>query len=190
MRAQKTAPLPSLQLTRRRFLQSSAAAGVGLLVGFDLRVGQAAAQTSGVFAPNAFVRIAPDNTVTIIAKHIEFGQGTYTGLATILAEELDADWSQVRVESAPADAARYNNLLFGAVQGTGGSTAMANSWEQLRQAGAMTRAMLVAAARTSGASRLPRSRWSAACSPMRGRVAAPPSVIWPCGQPPCRRPRT
>ncbi len=140
--------LPPLQLrlTRRRFLQGSAAVSVGLLIGFDLRVGRAAAQPGGAFAPNAFLRIAPDNTVTIIAKHIEFGQGTYTGLATILAEELDADWSQVRVESAPADAARYNNLLFGAVQGTGGSTAMANSWEQLRKAGAMARAMLVAAA--------------------------------------------
>jgi len=139
-------PLLPLRLTRRRFLQGSAAVSVGLLIGFDLRVGRAAAQTGGTFAPNAFLRIAPDNTVTIIAKHIEFGQGTYTGLATILAEELDADWSQVRVESAPADAARYNNLLFGAVQGTGGSTAMANSWEQLRKAGAMARAMLVAAA--------------------------------------------
>jgi isoquinoline 1-oxidoreductase beta subunit len=120
--------------------------GVGLVIGIDLRVGRAAAATGSAFTPNAFLRIAPDNTVTIIAKHIEFGQGTYTGLATILAEELDADWSQVRVESAPADAARYNNLLFGAVQGTGGSTAMANSWEQLRKAGAMARAMLVAAA--------------------------------------------
>jgi isoquinoline 1-oxidoreductase beta subunit len=146
MLAQRTAPLPPLQLTRRRFLQASAAAGVGLLVGFDLRVGRAVPQTGGMLPPNAFVRIAPDNTVTIIAKHIEFGQGTYTGLATILAEELDADWSQVRVESAPADATRYNNLLFGAVQGTGGSTAMANSWEQLRKAGATARAMLVAAA--------------------------------------------
>ncbi|MGH7314266.1 MAG: molybdopterin cofactor-binding domain-containing protein [Candidatus Rokuibacteriota bacterium] len=141
-----TVPLPPLHVTRRRFLQGSAAAGMGLLVGFDLPVRWAAAQTGDVLAPNAFVRIAPDNTVTIIAKHIEFGQGTYTGLATILAEELDADWSQVRVESAPADATRYNNLLFGAVQGTGGSTAIANSWEQLRKAGATARAMLVAAA--------------------------------------------
>jgi isoquinoline 1-oxidoreductase beta subunit len=148
MLARKTAlprPFP-FRMTRRRFLQGSAAAGVGLLIGFDLRPERVAAQTGGTFAPNAFLRITPDNTVTIIAKHIEFGQGTYTGLATILAEELDADWSQVRVESAPADAARYNNLLFGAVQGTGGSTAMANSWEQLRKAGAMARAMLVAAA--------------------------------------------
>jgi isoquinoline 1-oxidoreductase subunit beta len=146
MRARMIVPLPPLHVTRRRFLQGSAAAGMGLLVGFDVPVGRVAAQTGGVLAPNAFVRIAPDNTVTIIAKHIEFGQGTYTGLATILAEELDADWSQVRVESAPADATRYNNLLFGAVQGTGGSTAIANSWEQLRKAGATARAMLVAAA--------------------------------------------
>jgi isoquinoline 1-oxidoreductase beta subunit len=74
------------------------------------------------------------------------GQGTYTGLATIVAEELDADWSRVRVESAPADAKRYNNLFWGTAQGTGGSNAMANSWEQLRKAGASARAMLVAAA--------------------------------------------
>jgi isoquinoline 1-oxidoreductase beta subunit len=81
----------------------------------------------------------------VLSKHIEFGQGTYTGLATILAEELDADWSTVRVESAPADVSRYANLAFG-VQGTGGSTAMANSWQQIRRAGATARAMLVAAA--------------------------------------------
>ncbi|MGA3982422.1 molybdopterin cofactor-binding domain-containing protein [Ralstonia nicotianae] len=98
------------------------------------------------FEPNAFVRVAADSTVTVISKHIEMGQGTYTGLATIVAEELDAAWSQVRVEGAPADAKRYNNLKFGPFQGTGGSTAIANSWEQLRQAGATARAMLVGAA--------------------------------------------
>src|SRR5688572_15078556 len=143
MLAKETAPLPSLQLTRRRFLQSSAAAGLGLLVGFDLPIRRAVAQTGGVWAPNAFVRIAPDNTVTIIAKHIEFGQGTYTGLATILAEELDADWSQVRVEAAPSDAGRYGNRRLGGAQGTGGSTAIAEGWDQLRRAGATARAMLV-----------------------------------------------
>jgi len=74
------------------------------------------------------------------------GQGSYTGLATIVAEELDADWAQIRVESAPADAKLYNNLAFGTIQGTGGSSAIANSWMQLRQAGAAARAMLVAAA--------------------------------------------
>lgn len=98
------------------------------------------------FSPNAFVRIGADSSVTVIVKHLEMGQGTYTGLPTLVAEELDADWSQVRAEGAPADAGRYNNLFWGPAQGTGGSTAMANSFEQLRQAGAAARAMLVAAA--------------------------------------------
>jgi len=132
-------------LTRRRFLQSTVLATVGLVIEFRLEHRPATA-ADAVLQPNAFVRIAPDNTVTIISKHIEMGEGTYTGLATILAEELDADWSQIRVESAPADAERYNNLAFGPVQGTGGSSAMANSWDQLRRAGATARAMLVEAA--------------------------------------------
>jgi isoquinoline 1-oxidoreductase beta subunit len=84
--------------------------------------------------------------VTVMVKHLEMGQGTYTGLPTLVAEELDADWAQVRVEGAPADAGLYNNLLWGQAQGTGGSTAIANSYEQLRKAGATARAMLVAAA--------------------------------------------
>ena len=98
------------------------------------------------FEPNAFVRIGPDSVVTIVVKHLEMGQGTHTGLPALVAEELDADWSQIRVEGAPADAKRYNNLFWGAAQGTGGSTALANSYEQLRQAGAAARVMLVAAA--------------------------------------------
>ncbi len=141
-------------LSRRRFLQG----GAGLTLGFCLPgVALAAAEAgpgkagAGVvapvtFEPNAFLRIGTDNTVTVISKHLEMGQGTYTGLATLLAEELDADWPQVRVEGAPADAKRYNNLFWGPAQGTGGSTAMANSWEQMRKAGAAGRAMLVAAA--------------------------------------------
>ncbi|KAB2940539.1 MAG: xanthine dehydrogenase family protein molybdopterin-binding subunit [Hyphomicrobium sp.] len=130
---------------RRQFLQGSAA--LGLVVGFHLPlVGRArAAEPAGEFVPNAFIRIAPDNTVTVLSKHIEFGQGPYTGIATILADELDADWAQMRVESAPADVKRYANSAFG-IQGTGGSTAMANSWDQLRTAGAEARARLVAAA--------------------------------------------
>ncbi len=101
---------------------------------------------SKAFEPNAFIRIAPDNTVTVMVKHLEMGQGTYTGLPTLVAEELDASWSQIRAEGAPADAKKYNNLFWGEAQGTGGSTALANSYEQLRKAGATARAMLVAAA--------------------------------------------
>ena len=98
------------------------------------------------FAPNAFVRIDKDSTVTVLSKHLEMGQGAYTGLATIIAEELDADWNQVRVEAAPADAKLYSNLAWGPFQGTGGSTAIANSYDQLKQAGATARALLVTAA--------------------------------------------
>ena len=87
------------------------------------------------------MRIGADDSVTVIAKHLEMGQGSYTGIATVLAEELDADWARVRVESAPADAKRYANLIFVTMQGTGGSSAMANSWQQLREAGATARAL-------------------------------------------------
>jgi len=135
--------------SRRGFLKASAAlsisAGGGLTLGLWLP--EASAQAAPPAAdPNAFVRIGRDNTVTVIAKHLEMGQGTYTGLATLVAEELDASWDQVKVEGAPADAKRYANLFWGGAQGTGGSTAIANSWDQLRNAGAAARAMLVAAA--------------------------------------------
>ncbi|MEL7059986.1 MAG: xanthine dehydrogenase family protein molybdopterin-binding subunit [Acidobacteriota bacterium] len=137
---------PLLESDRRQFLRGGMTLGAGLVVGFHWSRGRAAAATTdAAFAPNAFVRIGTDDTVTVMAKHLEMGQGAYTGLATILAEELDADWSTVRVEAAPSDVQRYANLFFGA-QGTGGSTAMANSWAQLRTAGATARAMLVAAA--------------------------------------------
>src|SRR5438034_10186761 len=142
-------------IDRRTFLKVVSAAGAGLTLG--IFVGESSAQTSGPgkttgtaaageFAPNAFLRIKPDNTVTVLVKHVEMGQGTYTGLPTLVAEELDAAWSQVRVEGAPADEKLYNNLLWGPVQGTGGSTAMANSFDQYRQAGAAARAMLISAA--------------------------------------------
>jgi isoquinoline 1-oxidoreductase beta subunit len=133
--------------SRRRFL--GGAAGLTLAIYLPTAIAAGAAKTAAKaapFEPNAFLRIAEDNTVTVISKHLEMGQGTYTGLATIVAEELGANWAQVRVESAPADAKRYNNLHWGPMQGTGGSSAMANSWEQLRKAGASARMMLVAAA--------------------------------------------
>ena len=92
------------------------------------------------------MRVAPDNTVTVLVKHLDKGQGIATGLSTLVAEELDADWKQMRAEFAPADASKYNNLLFGPLQATGGSSSIANSFLQYRQAGAVARAMLIAAA--------------------------------------------
>lgn len=93
-----------------------------------------------------YVRIGSDNTITVYLRHIEFGQGVSTGLTTIVAEEIDADWSQMRFEHSPADDAKYGNPAFGGVMGTGGSTAIFSSWAQLRAAGASAREMLRQAA--------------------------------------------
>jgi len=137
-------------VTRRDFLKVSG--GLVLAVALPESLAQSGpGRTVGAFAgapftPNAFVRIGTDNTVTVIVKHLEMGQGTYTGLPTLVAEELDADWAQIRAVGAPADARQYNNLFWGQAQGTGGSTAIPNSYEQMRKAGAAARAMLVAAA--------------------------------------------
>jgi isoquinoline 1-oxidoreductase beta subunit len=134
--------------SRRSLLKGGAAAGAGLVIGFQWegrpREAQAAVAATG-FAPNAFVRIAPDDTVTLISKYTEMGQGVYTGVATVLAEELDADFARIRMESAPVDLKLYINPALG-MQGTGGSLSMAMSWQQLRNAGATARAMLVSAA--------------------------------------------
>jgi len=148
-------PSTSPQPSRRFVLKSIGGVGAGLVLGLQRPVsakaesGAGAAMKGdgdkGTFAPNAFVRIAPDSTVTVLIKHIEFGQGPFTGLTTLVAEELDADWSQMRAAAAPADAALYKNLQFG-IQGTGGSNAIANSYEQMRKAGAAARHMLVEAA--------------------------------------------
>ncbi len=138
-----------LNLSRRGFLRAGALAGGGLVLGVYLpQLARADDQPekAGVstFEPNAFVRIGSDESVTVIANHSEMGQGIYTGLAMIVAEELDADWGKVRVESAPADPI-YNHTLYGA-QITGGSTSTWTEWDRLRKAGASARAMLVSAA--------------------------------------------
>ena len=141
----------SLALDRRQFLKTGSSMAAGLALGFwsPQRDGRFAETQIGAerpaFAPNAFVRVAPDNIVTIISKHCDAGQGIHTGLATILAEELDAEWAQVRVEPAPADRVLYKNLQFGD-QETGGSNSIPNSWDQYRRAGATARAMLMSAA--------------------------------------------
>lgn len=139
--------------SRRQFLKAGAGLTLAIYLPASFAAMEAGPGKAGSapaapvrFQPNAFVRIGEDNIVTVIVKHLEMGQGTYTGLPTLVAEELDADWSQIRAEGAPADAKRYNNLFWGPTQGTGGSTAMANSYEQMRKAGAAARAMLIAAA--------------------------------------------
>lgn len=137
-------------VSRRDFLK----AGLGLTIAIAIPgcapdapvIPDGEITTDILFEPNAFIRIGGDDTVTIVAKHLEMGQGSYTGLATLVAEELDVGWAQVEVVSAPADAKRYNNLDWGPYQGTGGSSAMANAFAQMRQAGATARAMLVEAA--------------------------------------------
>ncbi|HRY07169.1 MAG TPA: xanthine dehydrogenase family protein molybdopterin-binding subunit [Hyphomicrobiaceae bacterium] len=134
-----------IETTRRTFLKSAAATGAALVIGLrpDGRI--AVAATGSPAELNPFVRILPDGVVEVVIKHFEMGQGTTTGLATLVAEELDADWSRVTIDFAPADVARYKNLALGA-QGTGGSTAIANSFLQYRKAGAAARDVLVNAA--------------------------------------------
>jgi isoquinoline 1-oxidoreductase beta subunit len=141
------APVKDFAPTRRALMIGAAAsAGGALLVGCSpadiLGIG-AEKLDFGAFGP--FIRIEPDGAVTVVSKHIEFGQGTHAGLAAIVAEELDADWDTLKVVQAPANAKVYANLAMG-VQGTGGSSAIANSWDQLRATGAAARAMFVEAA--------------------------------------------
>jgi len=134
-------------MNRRRFLKSAALLGGSIVIGFNASGALAAATgtaTKDAMGFNPFVKISPNGTVTVVVKHFEMGQGTTTGLSTLLAEELDVAWDQVDVEFAPSHD-NYKNLAFGG-QGTGGSTAIANSWMQYRQAGAAARDMLVRAA--------------------------------------------
>jgi isoquinoline 1-oxidoreductase beta subunit len=139
--------------SRRRFLKTSAVVGSGLVIGFNYYSRNAHAEGEGtaaapaatpVYPPNAFIRIAPDESVTLIINKSEMGQGIYTALAMLMAEELECDWSKVRVESAPA-APVYKHTVYGA-QITGGSSSVSSSWEQLRTVGAKARQMLIAAA--------------------------------------------
>lgn len=134
------------KLSRRTLLKGSAGLVLGAYVArADKLFAQAAAKPSVNIAPNTFLIIKPDSTVTVLCKGIEFGQGPFTGMATLVAEELDADWAQMRADHAPSNPQLYKNLAFG-MQGTGGSTAIANSYIQMRQVGAAARQMLVAAA--------------------------------------------
>lgn len=130
--------------SRRQVLTAMGGLGVGLMVGVSLP--RAARAAGGETQLNPFVIVRPDGTVLVLSKHLDKGQGSATGLTTLVAEELDASWEQMRVDFAPADASKYNNLSWGPFQGTGGSSSIANAYMQYREAGAMARAMLIAAA--------------------------------------------
>ena len=136
-------------LSRREFLKGSATLMGGLVIGFYLpmrggRAYAADAPPKPVYPPNAFIRIAPDDSITIVVNKSEMGQGVYTSLPMLIAEELEADWSRICIESAPV-AAVYNHTGYG-MQMTGGSSSIPSSWEQLRRVGASARILLVRAA--------------------------------------------
>jgi isoquinoline 1-oxidoreductase subunit beta len=140
-----SATLPAGGLSRRAFIKAGAAAGGGLLLSIGLRTPDTAAADADGFAPNAFVRIDRDGRVTLIVCQVEMGQGTYTSMPMLIAEELEVDLTQVHVEHAPPDDKLYSNPLLG-FQATGGSTSVPGFWDPLRRAGATARIMLVASA--------------------------------------------
>ena len=125
-------------LSRRRFFATSAAGAAGLVIGFYLP-SRSDAQAGGGFAPNAYLTIAPDGRITVVVARSEMGQGVWTSLPMILAEELEADWKQITIEQAGA------STLFGD-QTTGGSASVRTTWDPMRKAGAQAREMLIAAA--------------------------------------------
>jgi isoquinoline 1-oxidoreductase beta subunit len=157
------------RIERRDFLKISVAASGGLLIGFQfpgistLAAAQPLAEptSASTFMPNAFVRIGTDERVTVIVNHSEMGQGVYTSLPMLLADELDADWTKVGFEPAPVDP-KYNHPAFG-IQMTGGSSSVYSGLQQFREAGAAARAMLVAAAA---------QQWSVAASDCRTESGA------------------
>jgi len=160
-----------MDLSRRRFMQAAAAAGGGLVLSFSVpwAVGRVAATGAEDFAPNAFIRIGSDGQIVLVMPYVEMGQGTYTSIPMLIAEELEVDLEQVRLEHAPPDAKLYGNPLLGGLQATGGSTAIRAAWKPMREAGATARTMLVAAAAM---------RWNvdpSTCHAERGAVLHPPT---------------
>jgi isoquinoline 1-oxidoreductase subunit beta len=158
-------------ISRRTFLQAAAAAGGGLMLSLRLPSAgrDAAAAGADGFAPNAFIRIATDGQVVLIMPYVEMGQGTYTSIPMLIAEELEVDLSQVRLEHAPPNEKLYANPLLG-VQVTGNSNAIRGAWQPLRQAGAVARTMLVLAAA---------KRWNVdpvTCRAQRGEVLHVPTT--------------
>jgi isoquinoline 1-oxidoreductase subunit beta len=135
------------KMSRRQFIRTSALAGGGLLLACHLPFGgrDAVAAGEAAFAPNAFLRIGADDSVTVIVNKSEMGQGVYTSLPMLLAEELCCDWKRVVFQASPV-APEYNHAQFGPIMVTGGSTSVRSEWDRLSQAGAAAREMLIAAA--------------------------------------------
>ncbi len=159
---------PDPNLSRRSFLATSAAVGGGLIVSLSLPLGRSEAANSDGFAPNAFIRIGSDGQVVLTIPYVEMGQGTYTSIPMLIAEELDVGLEQVRLEHAPPNEKLYANPMLG-VQATGNSNAIRGAWKPLREAGAAARIMLVAAAA---------KRWSvdtASCRAQDGEVLHVPT---------------
>lgn len=147
-----TLPVARAEASRRQFLLGALAAGTGVAIGYRILsaspalAGEAATE-SGSHAFSPYLTIGGDGKVTVLSSQFEMGQGSYNGIATLVAEELDSDWSAIDVIGAAGNIKAYGNIAFGGtMQGTGGSTSMSTSWERYRRAGAAARAMLVAAA--------------------------------------------
>ena len=143
--ADTSADTSALALSRRGFMQGSAAVTGGLMVGVSLPLAGPAQAAGTLSTPNAWVHIADDNTITLISARAEMGQGVYTSMPMLVAEELNVDIKKVKVAFAPTGKVYGNAMLFG-LQLTGGSTSVREGWDKLRMAGAQVREMLVAAA--------------------------------------------
>jgi isoquinoline 1-oxidoreductase subunit beta len=155
-------------LSRRRLLQVGATVGGGLMFSLSLPLGDGGAEAAGAFMPNAFISIDGDGQVVLTMPYVEMGQGTYTAIPMLFAEELEVELKQVRLEHAPPNEKLYANPLLG-VQATGNSNAIRGAWQPLRQAGAVARTMLVSAAA---------KRWTvdpASCRAQSGAVLHLPS---------------
>jgi len=159
----------TVDLSRRQFLSASAALGGGLLIGFRTGAAHTVEGAAGAaFTPNAFIRIGSDGQIVLTMPYVEMGQGTYTSIPMLIAEELEVDLKQIRLEHAPPNEKLYANPLLG-VQATGNSNAIRGSWQPLRQAGATARTLLVSAAA---------KRWNvdpASCRAQRGEVRHAPT---------------
>ena len=156
--------------SRRHFLRVGAAAAGGLMLSFSMPFeNNNETEAADAFAPNAFIRIDRDGQVVLTMPYVEMGQGTYTSIPMLMAEELEVDLSQVQLEHAPPNPKLYGNPLLGGIQATGNSNAVRAAWQPLRRAGAVARSMLVTAAA---------KRWDvdpASCHAQSGEVLHPPT---------------